>query len=201
MKLIIVRHGETDANRSHILMGHAMVSLNDLGKNQARLVGEGLKSEKIDFIYSSDLQRTKETVQQIINQHPNVPVIYDPLLRERCLGRLEGLPREKFYEARNETNVPHHLFRPDEGESMADVLKRVEKFLKMLFEKHSDNETILICTHGGWKRMILALATDKPISDEEVRLYPFENTSVTVIEAKPSGKLKLIKLNNTEHLK
>jgi len=177
-----------------------MVSLNKLGKNQALKVGEALKSQKIDFIYSSDLQRTKETVQQIINHHKDVPVIYDPLLRERCLGKLEGLPREKFYEARGKADVPHHLFRPEGGESMADVLKRVEQFLKMLYSKHADDETILICTHGGWKRMILALATGKPISDEEVRLYPFKNTSVTVIETK-QGRLKLIKLNDTKHLK
>jgi len=61
MKLIIVRHGETEENKKGIVMGHLPGKLSQEGINQIKKVALRLKDEKIDFIYSSDLTRASDT--------------------------------------------------------------------------------------------------------------------------------------------
>lgn len=56
-RVYLVRHGETDANRDGIIQGQLNTPLNDLGRKQASLVGEGLRSIPFDIAYSSDLDR------------------------------------------------------------------------------------------------------------------------------------------------
>ena len=64
MKLIIVRHGQTDANITGIIQGHGESNLTLLGKKQAQKIALRLKEEKIDYAYSSDLRRAKETAEE-----------------------------------------------------------------------------------------------------------------------------------------
>jgi broad specificity phosphatase PhoE len=65
MKLIIVRHGESEANKKGIHQRRkdewSDTSLSKDGIFQAKQVAERLKDEKIDGIYASDLKRAKET--------------------------------------------------------------------------------------------------------------------------------------------
>lgn len=56
-RVYLVRHGETDENRNGIIQGQLDTSLNSLGLEQARLVGNALRSIPIDIAYSSDLSR------------------------------------------------------------------------------------------------------------------------------------------------
>jgi len=56
-RLIFVRHGETEENKAKIVQGQKHGKLSEEGLEQAKKVAERLKDEKIDFIYSSDLDR------------------------------------------------------------------------------------------------------------------------------------------------
>lgn len=199
MRLIVVRHGQTKQNKDQILMGHASYGLDRTGRRQAKLLGLRLKSERIDFIYSSDLVRTKQTVLEIIKYHPTTPVIYDERLRERNLGILEGLPLEELYKLRDASGQSRHEFKPEGGESFVEVHKRVVKFIDYLKSNHDLNDTILICTHGGWKRSFLAYVLDKEMSDEKMMTYKFQNTSVSVFDI-IGDKVKQVLLNDIEHL-
>lgn len=57
VRVYIVRHGETQANRDGIMQGQQDTSLNANGMEQARMVGEALKAANIGVAYSSDLSR------------------------------------------------------------------------------------------------------------------------------------------------
>ena len=61
VKIILIRHGETDWNREQIFRGRIDVALNEVGLAQAGAVKESLKDVKIDRIYSSPLSRAFET--------------------------------------------------------------------------------------------------------------------------------------------
>jgi broad specificity phosphatase PhoE len=61
VKVILIRHGETDWNREQIFRGRIDVALNEVGLAQAGAVKESLKDVKIDRIYSSPLSRAFET--------------------------------------------------------------------------------------------------------------------------------------------
>ena len=49
LTLVIVRHGETDANKNHIMQGHSEWPLNELGFQQARAAGKRLENTRFDL--------------------------------------------------------------------------------------------------------------------------------------------------------
>lgn len=57
MRVYIVRHGETQENRDGIIQGQQDTSLNVIGLEQARMVGEALKDATLGVAFSSDLSR------------------------------------------------------------------------------------------------------------------------------------------------
>jgi len=204
MKLIIVRHGETIENATSISMGHIDGTLTELGQSQAIKLVERLKNEKIDFIYCSDLGRTKATLSEIIKYHSGVPVIYDQILRERGKGIYEGLPRSVQKEDRLAQNIDYFKFKPKDstkykGESFEDVKDRATRFARYLLRNHAENETILICTHGGWKTSFMHYFLDLPFDGNDFR-YNFKNTSVTIVELSQDNNHTVHLLNCTDHL-
>ncbi len=204
MKLIIVRHGETIENANHISMGHIDGTLSELGQDQVIKLGERLKNEKMDFIYCSDLGRTKDTLLEIIKYHSGVPVVYDEILRERGKGIFEGQPRSAQKEDRNLKGLDYFVYRPEssdeyKGESFEDVRTRVSNFINYLLKNHDDNETILICTHGGWKTTFMFHLMNKPFSEND-SIVNFKNTSVSIFHLSKNRDHTISLLNCTKHL-
>lgn len=92
--IYFVRHGQTEYNLKKLYMGSLDIPLNSTGVSQAEKFAIIARDLNIDLIVSSDLIRAKETAQ-IISNYIKKPVIYNNLLRERSLGKLEGRPKEK----------------------------------------------------------------------------------------------------------
>ncbi|MFW5852855.1 MAG: histidine phosphatase family protein, partial [Nanoarchaeota archaeon] len=124
MKLIIVRHGETFENISGICQGQSDGTLSDKGKLQAKKVAERLKDEKIDALYSSDLQRTVDTANEILRYHPKIELKKDKLLRERYFGEFEGKPFGADFDWNN---------LPDSVETDKQMCDRVREFLEKVY--------------------------------------------------------------------
>lgn len=61
-RVYLVRHGETDANRKHIIQGQMDTPLNDRGVQQAETVARALRSIPFDTAYSSDLSRASKVL-------------------------------------------------------------------------------------------------------------------------------------------
>jgi len=195
MKLIVVRHGETEENSKKIMTGQTGGKLTEQGGAQAKKLAERLKNEKIDFIYSSDLLRTKETLREVLHFH-TAPVIYDPLLREKSQGVYDGRPLQEYLDARSQIQDRH--WRPEGGENFYDVKRRVRKFIKYLQANHQDTDAILVVTHGGWKNILLSYLLDIP--RKNAFFIDFQNTAVTIIDLDKNGKHKVKLLNCTNHL-
>lgn len=196
MKLIIVRHGETIENANGTTMGHTAGHLSEKGTEQSKLVAKRLKDEKIDYIYCSDLQRTKDTLKEILKFHKK-PVIYDPLLREKTQGIFDGKPSDK-YQCYRDLHRQNARWRPPKGENFYDVKKRIRKFMQYLEDKHDKNDNILIVTHGGWKNVFLSFMMNIP--REKTFFIKFDNTAVTKVELKENGKHIINPINCTKHL-
>lgn len=75
--LLLVRHGETVANKAQILQGQTPGELNDTGKEQARAVRDRMKDVHIDTFVASDLHRAIQTCEIIAEPHGK-PVITTP---------------------------------------------------------------------------------------------------------------------------
>ncbi|RLM60616.1 phosphoglycerate mutase-like protein 4 [Panicum miliaceum] len=180
-EVVIVRHGETSWNASRIIQGHMDAELNDIGRQQAVAVAHRLSREvKAAAIYSSDLKRAAETAQTIarICNLPNV--VFDPALRERHIGDLQGM---KFQDAATERPEAYKAFMshkrnqqiPGGGESLDQLSERCVSCLYNIVEKHK-GERVIVVSHGGTIRELYRHASPtRPLHGK------IHNTSVSVI--------------------
>ena len=93
MKLIFVRHGQTDKNlleKQNKPFADDNAHLNATGREQAKQVAERLKNEKIDAIFTSPYNRAMDTTKEIAKYHQDVPVTKLENLKERGCGTLVG---------------------------------------------------------------------------------------------------------------
>lgn len=164
--LYLVRHGETEWNRTHRIQGSSDIPLNDTGRAQATRTGQLLARREWDAIYSSPLSRAFETAS-IIGALVGLGAP-EPLteLSERSYGDAEGLTgRELDRRYPGSTSVPGR-------ESRSEVAARVMPALVRIAGLSDDRRTI-ITTHGGVIRTVL-LALNAPVE----RGIPITNGSV-----------------------
>ena len=135
--LLLVRHGETDWNREGRWQGLSDTSLNDLGREQARVLA-GTLDGTVDAVYSSDLNRARETAE-ILAEELDLEVRLDPRLRERGFGSWEGLTTPEIEERFGEA---HRLWRAGNGPGAEDAepfeafSARIEDFLTDVLRQH-----------------------------------------------------------------
>ena len=155
--LTTVRHGQTQGNVNRIVEGITDTPLNDNGKHQAKQAGEWLKNEKFDFVLTSDLKRCKETAAIILEKNLNFTkkegnYAEMELLREINFGVHEGTPFDEFKSIAKKEGFSWFDFVPKGAESLDDVKKRAEEFLRMVYGTISSSSkqkpNILVVTHG-----------------------------------------------------
>ena len=88
MKVLLIRHGQTDFNRDKKYYGHTDIALNETGISQGKQLAAKLAGEKIEHIYSSDLVRAYEFAQIVC---PKISIKKYSELREINFGLWEGL--------------------------------------------------------------------------------------------------------------
>ena len=90
VKVVFIRHGETEWNADGRYQGQSDVALSDTGRAQAALLADHFPVEKIDVIYSSDLVRAFDTALAVAGRF-GLPVHREPAFREISFGDWEGL--------------------------------------------------------------------------------------------------------------
>ena len=95
MKLVLVRHGESEWNKLNLFTGWTDVELSDTGREEAAAGGKALREEGFDFdiCYTSRLKRAIHTLNIILDQLDRnwLPVVKSWKLNERHYGALQGL--------------------------------------------------------------------------------------------------------------
>ncbi|MBI4759502.1 MAG: histidine phosphatase family protein, partial [Chloroflexi bacterium] len=99
MRLLLVRHGETDWNAEERYQGTTDVPLSAQGRAQAQALTSRMAGEVLDAIYASDLQRAWQTAEVIAAPH-GLPVRPEPRLREIDFGAWEGLTFDEIRQRR-----------------------------------------------------------------------------------------------------
>lgn len=162
--IYFIRHGETDWNRELRYQGQRDIPLNETGRAQARRNGEILRQflpeiADTDFI-ASPLGRARETME-IVRMELGLPAAgyaIEPRLMELCYGAWEGLlqadiQRDAPDAFAERSRAPFH-WRPENGESYADLLARVSTWLAT---RQRDS---VIVSHGGVSRCLRAHMLD-----------------------------------------
>ncbi len=201
MQLILVRHGETDANRQGILMGSiGGPSLNDTGRAQAAEIGEALKAEPIVHLYTSPAWRARETAE-IICQVIEAPFSEVHDLCEINVGRLEGLTQAEVWE-----NFGAHSLewekdpattRHPGGETMEELQTRAWNVVQELLAKHSD-ETVVVVSHLFAILAIVTKVLEMPLGlFRRIRLEPGAMARIEM----GTGSPQVASTNETWHLR
>jgi len=152
-KLYLVRHGETVANKAHILQGQTDGELNDTGRRQAGEVRKKLNGAEIDVYVASDLQRAVETCKIIAGmEHDNL--VTTPLLRERDWGSFTG---KYIPDLEGQT-------WPDDIESLEELKSRAQNFLTWLKVTYPD-KAVLAVGHGIINKAIQSVYFRKPMNE------------------------------------
>jgi broad specificity phosphatase PhoE len=178
LRLILVRHGQTDANLKRVLQGQSDGELNATGRQQAEALARHLKDFSIDHIFASPLRRAQDTAAAIARYH-GLPVKTETLLREWNCGLLDGVPADVFRQKLQEFNGALSLFRPEGGETLTEVRQRAAEFLDQLTANY-EGQTVLVTTHGDLMRAVMSLL--QQIDIEQASTIFFENASYSILE-------------------
>ncbi|MDO5716931.1 MAG: 2,3-diphosphoglycerate-dependent phosphoglycerate mutase [Tissierellia bacterium] len=113
MKLVLVRHGQSEWNLQNRFTGWVDVDLSEKGTMEAKEAGELLKQEKIAFdqAYTSVLKRAIKTLHIILEEMDQlwIPEYKSWRLNERHYGGLQGLNKKETAEQYGEEQV--HIWR------------------------------------------------------------------------------------------
>jgi broad specificity phosphatase PhoE len=200
MRLVLVRHGETDGQSSIRYYGATDVPLSDSGRAQMRLAAAALAGERFDAVYASELARSREGARLVARGGPVIPV---PGFNEINFGAWEGLTEEEIAVRDPER---HRLwrtrlsqrgdFRYPQGDSTAAFQHRIAAALRQVLAT-APTGSLLFVLHKGVIRSILA---------ELLRLDELARSRLAVdlasihIVSETGGAWRAEALDRTEHL-
>lgn len=202
MRLILVRHGETEYNRNALALGRADVPLNEKGIRQAAALEFALAEEKIAAIYSSPLQRALDTATRIASPH-GLEVILEERLIEMDIGELEGLTFPEIGKAhpdlyQNWGGPDGPTYRmPGSNETVTDVQARARLAVEQMLAQHPDG-TVIAVTHNFV--ILTTLAWLLTIELAEFRRLRHSVAAISSVEMM-GGRVQVITLNDTSHLR
>jgi broad specificity phosphatase PhoE len=160
LKLLVLRHGETDSVRERRFTGWRDVPLTDGGRRQCEAAARALEGTIVAAIYASPLDRTRTSAEIVAKPHL-LDVRVDPAFREIGFGDWEGLTRDeaaaRYPEAWQVWRTAPSRFVAPGGEPLAAVAQRVAAGVEALRTAH-DGQTVVLVTHAIVTRLIVLAA-------------------------------------------
>lgn len=199
VKLILVRHALTVDNQKSRLSGHIDSSISEEGKEQIDKITNYLKDFDIDKIYTTTSSRTKDTVKKL-SELKSIEIIEKESLKEISFGDFEGLTfkeiENRYPEEFQDMIKKGYEYKYPNGESLIDSYNRVCTELDNIISD-CDNQTILICSHGGTIRNIITYLISN--SYKYHWNFKIDNGSVTILEIQ-DGFTVITTMNNTSFI-
>lgn len=179
LKLYIVRHGETEWNVIKRFQGQLNTPLTEKGMEKLRKTGKKLKNILFDQVYTSELERTVNSAEIILNEnngYKNNKLELQKLaeLNEVYFGVWQGLTYEevflKYPEEGNNYfyNVKNYKAENVEAEKLEDALERFLKGINKILDSH-ESGNILVVTHGTVFEMFMNYVANDSIFDIDER--------------------------------
>ncbi|MBI3591305.1 MAG: histidine phosphatase family protein [Candidatus Melainabacteria bacterium] len=188
MEIILIRHGQSEGNKTSTVQGQTDTGLSELGKDQAKDLSKHFNIGDLSAVYSSDLDRAVQTAKPTADKL-NLKIKTDKDLREAHFGIWEGLTYDKVKEKYpKEYNAWHanYYVRPHWFESFESHFKRTKRAIDKILLSHSLNDRIAVFTHGG--SIKTQVGYFKKLSGEELTLFTTANCSLTLIKFNPTTK-------------
>ena len=199
-RLLLVRHGATNATEEDRFSGSSGAELSDEGRWQAARLGERLASERLAAVYASPLSRALETAR-ILGGHCSLQPIVREGLREIGHGRWEGMKRgdveRQFAAEFSAWEADPFTFAPEGGESGVAVLARALPVIREIVTSHPGGQ-IVVVSHKATLRLVLSslLGFDARGYRDRLDQSP---ACLNVVDFKDPVRARLMLFNDTSH--
>jgi len=193
MRLYLVRHGETDWNIEMRIQGQTDVSLNPNGIMQAKSCADYFKNYKFNKVYTSNLRRAIQTAEIITNNAYELVKL--PEFNERHFGIWQTQLWEDIHK-----NIPNLKeiwknddgnYKPEKGESLRDLVVRVQSTFKKIIQSSNYGDEILIVSHGGPLKAMLGYVKGADIQDIP-DIAKQDNCCINIVNYHNSFQLELL---------
>lgn len=160
-----IRHGQSTWNAEIRIQGSSDPDLSDLGRSQASALAGKLPA--FDKLYCSDLKRTRQTIDLILEGNTE-NVDYRSSLREIHLGPWEGMlltdVTEQYPEQADNFRHNPELFSLGDAETFTALQARAHKAVNEIVAE-CPNETVLVVSHGALLKSLLIDYENQPINN------------------------------------
>jgi len=201
LRLTLVRHGQTEANAARRFAGREDTPLTATGEQMAEALAAALSGEAFDAIYTSPLQRARNTAKPLATALGLTPTVLDGLQEYDC-GTWVGRTRAQVWEdepgAMQQFAADPTLHAPPGGETAIQVRDRARESIAQIRAAHTDGH-VLVASHKGTLRVILCdwLGIDLR---EYRRRVDWPLCAVTRVDWHPEDGPLLRSLNALSHL-
>lgn len=177
MRILFIRHGESEANVEQIISNRDLPhKLTQTGVMQATILAETLAHTlTVEVIETSPILRARETAVILQARLDVIPTV-QPVLREFDCGAMEGRGDAEAWAAHQaivqawDTDHDYDKSIPPDGESFNDMQARFVPYIKNLIQQHKDHSAdILLVSHGGLLLQMLPLVltnVDRPFTQQ-----------------------------------
>lgn len=200
-RFLLIRHGESEANKNNVFAGHLDAKLSERGLEQARETAKFVAEKyKVDKVYASDLQRafiTGKTSADLLGLE-TVPMSE---LREIHAGKWDGMV---FSDIRKAYSQDFERWQTDignahctEGETTAQLYHRIMTALNGIADEN-EGKTVLIATHATPIRVALTQALYGDVLKMKQVAW-VSNASVTEL-IRENGVWTAVEISQDKHL-
>lgn len=186
--LLLARHGETSWNSEARWQGHTDIALNERGRAQAAALAARLRPFGVGHVFTSDLERARETAAIVARLLPVPALTVDPRLRERGFGAFEGLTRDECAARFPDIWAAYEADRrvmPPGSEPHDQVIERLRAGVEGAAAAARADAPALVVGHGGALRLFLGATFRRsfpPIANGAVLRVSLEDDRFTDVE-------------------
>jgi len=193
--IIFLRHGQARNNTERVLAGRSPgIPLTETGVKQANDIGMFLKSFNISHIYTSPIERAKNTAE-IVGKYTQVIPTVDERLYELEMGKFSGMAYDELFAKHGNVFLKFYQGDPtieENGvETFHQVKRRVLDIVDHTKDAHSGKNVLLVTHMDPIKAMISNVLNLNARSLFELIIA---NASLTVFREE-EGKLSLSAIN------
>jgi probable phosphomutase (TIGR03848 family) len=196
-EVLLIRHGDTDSVGAWLAGWLEGVALNARGRAQAERLAARLETLPLRALYSSPLERTRETARAIAARH-RLEIHLRPELGEIRFGewtgrRFDELASDPRWEAWHRCRT---AVRPPGGERIAEVQARMLAGLEEIGARHPD-ELIAVVSHADPIKAVLAHWLGMPL--DLIDRFEVSPASIQVLDLRPPAPV-VRRVNDVGHL-
>jgi broad specificity phosphatase PhoE len=185
MRLLLIRHAESEGNAQGRLQGRKEFPLTENGRTQAAALAERLLGASVAAVYSSPIRRARDTAETVA-QRLELAAVVEPRLQEYDFGEhLSGLTWQEIREQQPDvvqalvSDASEFPTYPGE-EGREPFRERVSAAMGEIAERHGGDEAVAVVTHAGpivvYLMEVLGRKYSRPIP------FAIDNASITTVE-------------------